>query len=56
MWGVKTLQFIPKGTFICEYIGELYDDLETPEDDYIFTVMDASGEDAVFPLTNEGKP
>lgn len=34
-WGLKTLRFIPKGTFVCEYIGEMLTDIEadTREDD-----------------------
>lgn len=38
-WGVRTLKDIPKGAFICEYIGELITDSEADrraEDSYLF--------------------
>nr|XP_018903035.1 PREDICTED: histone-lysine N-methyltransferase EHMT2 isoform X1 [Bemisia tabaci]XP_018903036.1 PREDICTED: histone-lysine N-methyltransferase EHMT2 isoform X1 [Bemisia tabaci] len=38
-WGVITLNLIPKGTYVCEYIGEIISDFEadTREDDsYLF--------------------
>lgn len=38
-WGVKTLLDIPKGIFICEYIGELISDSEADgreDDSYLF--------------------
>ncbi|EOY10855.1 hypothetical protein QUC31_009792 [Theobroma cacao] len=30
-WGVKTLQDLPKGTFVCEYIGEILTNTELDE-------------------------
>ncbi len=37
-WGVKALADIPKGTFVCEYVGEIISDSEadTREDSYLF--------------------
>lgn len=38
-WGVRTLKDIPKGAFICEYVGELITDSEADkreEDSYLF--------------------
>ena len=37
-WGVRPLAPIPKGTFVCEYVGELISDseAETREDSYLF--------------------
>jgi euchromatic histone-lysine N-methyltransferase len=38
-WGVRALQDIQKGTFICEYIGELISDSEADrreDDSYLF--------------------
>ena len=37
-WGVRPLADIPKGTFVCEYVGELISDseAETREDSYLF--------------------
>ncbi|XP_063084586.1 histone-lysine N-methyltransferase EHMT1 isoform X6 [Cavia porcellus] len=38
-WGVRTLQDIPVGTFVCEYVGELISDSEADvreEDSYLF--------------------
>ncbi|CAH1999344.1 unnamed protein product [Acanthoscelides obtectus] len=38
-WGVKTLRFIPKGSYVCEYIGEILTDVEAnsrDEDDFLF--------------------
>ena len=37
-WGVKAMTEIPKGSFICEYVGELISDSEadTREDSYLF--------------------
>ena len=37
-WGVRALAAIPKGSFVCEYVGELISDSEadTREDSYLF--------------------
>ena len=37
-WGVRPLSAIPKGSFVCEYVGELISDseAETREDSYLF--------------------
>lgn len=40
-WGVKTLDFIPCGSFVCEYIGEVLDDEEAQKrttDEYLFAI------------------
>ena len=37
-WGVRPLSDVAKGTFVCEYVGELIPDseAETREDSYLF--------------------
>lgn len=38
-WGVRALQEIPKGSFVCEYVGEVITDKEADqreEDSYLF--------------------
>lgn len=38
-WGVKTLRAIPKGSYVCEYVGEILTDAEVDEkddDSYVF--------------------
>ncbi|CAD6250063.1 unnamed protein product [Miscanthus lutarioriparius] len=40
-WGVRTLDFIPDGSFVCEYVGELLTDEEAQErknDEYLFAI------------------
>lgn len=40
-WGVRSLTFIPSGTFICEYVGELLEDKEAEKrknDEYLFDI------------------
>ena len=41
-WGVRSLNFIPSGSFICEYIGELLKEKEAEErtgnDEYLFDI------------------
>jgi euchromatic histone-lysine N-methyltransferase len=40
-WGVRTLDFIPHGSFICEYIGELLEEEEAQKrksDEYLFAI------------------
>uniref|UniRef100_A0A7J8ED22 [histone H3]-lysine(9) N-methyltransferase n=2 Tax=Molossus molossus TaxID=27622 RepID=A0A7J8ED22_MOLMO len=46
-WGVRTLQDIPVGTFVCEYVGELISDSEADvreEDSYLFDLDNKDGE------------
>lgn len=38
-WGIRTLRPIPKGSFVCEYIGEIITDLEADrreDDSFLF--------------------
>jgi SET domain len=40
-WGVRALEFIPSGNFVCEYVAELIPDEEAqqiPNDEYLFTI------------------
>ncbi|VAH86214.1 unnamed protein product [Triticum turgidum subsp. durum] len=40
-WGVRSLDFIPTGRFVCEYIGELLDNEDAQErgnDEYLFLI------------------
>ncbi|XBI33332.1 hypothetical protein VPH35_056673 [Triticum aestivum] len=40
-WGVRSLDFIPTGHFVCEYIGELLDNEDAQErdnDEYLFLI------------------
>ncbi|XP_048469758.1 histone-lysine N-methyltransferase EHMT1 isoform X3 [Rhincodon typus] len=46
-WGVRSLQDIPKGHFICEYVGELITDAEADvreDDSYLFDLDNKEGE------------
>ncbi|XP_034247421.1 histone-lysine N-methyltransferase EHMT2 isoform X2 [Thrips palmi] len=46
-WGVRTLTFIPKGTYVCEYIGEIISDCEADQredDSYLFDLDNRDGE------------
>lgn len=46
-WGVRTLKDIPRGTFICEYTGEIISDLEADRrqhDSYLFDLDSKDGE------------
>ncbi|XP_028297626.1 histone-lysine N-methyltransferase EHMT2-like isoform X1 [Gouania willdenowi] len=46
-WGVRALQDIPQGSFICEYVGELISDAEADErenDSYMFDLDNKDGE------------
>ncbi|KAJ3609352.1 hypothetical protein NHX12_023875 [Muraenolepis orangiensis] len=48
-WGVRALQDIPQGSFICEYVGELISDAEADvreDDSYLF---DLDNKDLRFP-------
>ncbi|KAM4664875.1 histone-lysine N-methyltransferase EHMT1 isoform 2-T2 [Discoglossus pictus] len=46
-WGVRSLQDIPMGTFVCEYVGELISDTEADvreDDTYLFDLDNKDGE------------
>ncbi|KAK7873213.1 hypothetical protein R5R35_011296 [Gryllus longicercus] len=46
-WGVRTLQPILKGTYVCEYIGEVISDCEADhreDDSYLFDLDNKDGE------------
>lgn len=43
-WGLKTLRFIPKGSFVCEYIGEILTDTEADareDDSFLFALSNS---------------
>ncbi|KAM3274929.1 hypothetical protein ACQJBY_043735 [Aegilops geniculata] len=40
-WGVRSLSFIPSGSFVCEYVGEVLQETEaerTENDEYLFDI------------------
>ncbi|XP_066569342.1 histone-lysine N-methyltransferase EHMT1 isoform X2 [Amia ocellicauda] len=46
-WGVRTLQDIPQGTFVCEYVGEIISDTEADvreDDSYLFDLDNKVGD------------
>ncbi|KFM59010.1 Histone-lysine N-methyltransferase EHMT1, partial [Stegodyphus mimosarum] len=46
-WGVRTLKDVPKGAFICEYVGELISDSaadKRADDSYLFDLDNRDGE------------
>lgn len=46
-WGVRTLTPIPKGTYVCEYVGEIISDCEADQredDSYLFDLDNRDGE------------
>ncbi|KAM9437647.1 histone-lysine N-methyltransferase EHMT1 isoform 3-T3 [Salvelinus alpinus] len=46
-WGVRTLQEIPRGTFVCEYVGEIISDAEADvreNDSYLFNLDSKEGD------------
>uniref|UniRef100_A0A8C7N6V1 Euchromatic histone-lysine N-methyltransferase 1b n=1 Tax=Oncorhynchus kisutch TaxID=8019 RepID=A0A8C7N6V1_ONCKI len=46
-WGVRTLQEIPQGTFVCEYVGEIISDAEADvreNDSYLFNLDSKEGD------------
>uniref|UniRef100_A0A674ERF8 Euchromatic histone-lysine N-methyltransferase 1b n=1 Tax=Salmo trutta TaxID=8032 RepID=A0A674ERF8_SALTR len=46
-WGVRTLQEIPQGTFVCEYVGEIISDAEADvreNDSYLFNLDSKVGD------------
>ncbi|EAY23675.1 Pre-SET motif family protein [Trichomonas vaginalis G3] len=51
-WGVRALEFIPKGTFICEYLGDLITDPDKAESQG--KIYDKSGESYLFDLDGYG--
>jgi len=55
-WGVRPLAPIPKGTFVCEYVGELISDseAETREDSYLFDLDNKDGDTFCIDANNYG--
>lgn len=56
-WGIKTLRNIPKGSFVCEYIGEILTDadLNNRENDSFIFDLDSkvfNSFDHVFVVVN----
>lgn len=46
-WGVRTMQDIPQGAFICEYVGEIITDKEADkreDDSFLFTLENKVGD------------
>lgn len=46
-WGVRPVKDIPKGTFVCEYIGEIITDSEADrreDDSYLFDLDNRDGD------------
>ncbi|XP_063216055.1 histone-lysine N-methyltransferase EHMT2 isoform X2 [Bacillus rossius redtenbacheri] len=46
-WGVRTLRPIPKGSYVCEYVGEIISDSEADhreDDSYLFDLENKDGE------------
>ncbi|XP_046738026.1 histone-lysine N-methyltransferase EHMT2 isoform X1 [Diprion similis] len=46
-WGLRTLRFILKGTYVCEYVGEIISDSEADhreDDSYLFDLDNRDGE------------
>lgn len=46
-WGVRAMQDIPQGTFICEYVGEIISDAEADKrenDSFLFTLDNKVGD------------
>ncbi|XP_014476702.1 PREDICTED: histone-lysine N-methyltransferase EHMT1 [Dinoponera quadriceps] len=46
-WGLRTLRYIPKGTYVCEYVGEIISDSEADhreDDSYLFDLDNRDGE------------
>lgn len=45
-WGIRTIRNIPKGTYVCEYIGEIINDFEADQredDSYLFDLDNRVG-------------
>lgn len=50
-WGVRTLRLIRKGTFVCEYVGEVITDLEAErreDDTFLFDLENKSFNVGIF--------
>ncbi|XP_058802686.1 histone-lysine N-methyltransferase EHMT2 [Phymastichus coffea] len=46
-WGLRTLRHIPKGSYVCEYVGEIISDSEADQredDSYLFDLDNRDGE------------
>ncbi|CAN9512740.1 unnamed protein product [Ophioblennius macclurei] len=46
-WGVKAVQDVPQGTFVCEYVGEIISDAEADKrenDSFLFTLDNKVGD------------
>uniref|UniRef100_A0A672GRL2 Histone-lysine N-methyltransferase EHMT1-like n=1 Tax=Salarias fasciatus TaxID=181472 RepID=A0A672GRL2_SALFA len=46
-WGVKAMQDVPQGTFVCEYVGEIISDAEADKrenDSFLFTLDNKVGD------------
>ncbi|XP_034182340.1 histone-lysine N-methyltransferase G9a [Osmia lignaria lignaria] len=46
-WGLRTLRHIPKGSYVCEYVGEIISDSEADhreDDSYLFDLDNRDGE------------
>uniref|UniRef100_A0A3B3BS97 SET domain-containing protein n=1 Tax=Oryzias melastigma TaxID=30732 RepID=A0A3B3BS97_ORYME len=46
-WGVRAMQDIPQGTFVCEYVGEIIRDTEADKrenDSFLFTLDNKVGD------------
>lgn len=44
-WGLRSLKLIPKGSFVCEYVGEILSDNDADarvDDSYIFALSNVS--------------
>uniref|UniRef100_A0A8C5N144 Euchromatic histone lysine methyltransferase 2 n=1 Tax=Leptobrachium leishanense TaxID=445787 RepID=A0A8C5N144_9ANUR len=58
-WGVRALQAIPQGSFICEYVGELISDAEADvreDDSYLFDLDNKVYADLLPAVTAERPP
>lgn len=46
-WGLRTLEDLPKGTFVCEYVGEILTNMEL----YERIMQDTGNERHTYPVT-----
>lgn len=46
-WGLRTLELLPKGTFVCEYVGEILTNMEL----YDRNVKSSGDERHTYPVT-----
>jgi euchromatic histone-lysine N-methyltransferase len=51
-WAVRTMEFIPKGSYVCEYLGEIVSDPDVAES--LGALYDAVGESYLFDLDAYG--